>query len=136
MSAVQEQLNNFVDQWQEGEEKSKTTFLTFKKVLESQQSVLLEFVPREGITYSLRAKHVKQQNKPLFVMVDVIEGQPRWLSVCFYADMITDPDERGDFVPQGLLGEDALCFDVEEYDEEICRYIEERINEAYTRASL
>jgi hypothetical protein len=136
MSAVQEQLNNFVDQWQEGEEKSKTTFLTFKKVLESQQSVLLEFVPREGITYSLRAKHVKQQNKPLFVMVDVIEGQPRWLSVCFYADMITDPDERGDFVPQGLLGEDALCFDVEEYDEEICRYIEERINEAYNRASL
>ena len=135
MSAVQKQLNSFVEQWQEGKEHSKKTFLTFKKVLESQQSVLLEFVPREGITYSLRAKHVKQQSKPLFVMVDVIEGEPRWLSVCFYADMITDPNERGDFVPQGLLGEDALCFDVEEYDDEICRYIEERIIEAYKGAS-
>lgn len=135
MSAVQEQLNSFEDQWQEGKENSKKTFVTFKKVLESLQSVLLEFVPREGITYSLRAKHVKQQSKPLFVMVDVIEGEPRWLSVCFYAEMITDPDERGDFVPQGLLGEDALCFDVEEYNEEICRYIEERIKEAYKGAS-
>ncbi len=135
MSTAREQLKSFVEQWQEGKEQGKKTFLTFIKVLESRQSVLLEFVPREGITYSLRAKHVNQQNKPLFVMVDVIEGEPRWLSVCFYAEMITDPDERGDFVPQGLLGEDALCFDVEEYSEEICRYIEERIDEAYRGAA-
>jgi len=29
--------------------------------------------------------------------------------------MITDPEERGDFVPEGLLGEYAHCFDIEEF---------------------
>ncbi|MEE4239970.1 MAG: hypothetical protein V2I36_00780 [Desulfopila sp.] len=136
MSAVEEQLQSFVNQWQDGEANNKRAFLVFKEKLESQESVVFEFVPREGLTYSLRAKHVNQRNKPLFVMVDVIEGEPRWLSVCFYAEMVTDPEERGDFVPEGLLGEDALCFDVEEYSEKVCAYIEERIEEAYSRASV
>jgi hypothetical protein len=67
-------------------------------------------------------------------MVDVIEDNPRWLSVCFYDEMITDPEEKGDFVPEGLLGEDAVCFDIEELDEELIRYIEIRLDEAYRSA--
>ena len=68
-------------------------------------------------------------------MVDVIEDTPRWLSVCFYNEMIGDPDENGDFVPDGLLGEDALCFDLEEFNEESIRYVQARMDEACRNAA-
>lgn len=63
-------------------------------------------------------------------MVDVIEDDPRWLSVCFYEEMVTDPEERGDSVPGGLLGEDGICFDVDAFDETLLSYIKQRITEA------
>ncbi len=131
---VDEQLNSFIDGWQESSEQNKKSFLFFKELLESMDAVILEFVPRDGVTYSLRAKHEKQTAQPLFVMVDVIEGEPRWLSICFYAAMIDDPDEKGDFVPGGLLGEDACCFDIEEYNKEMLQYLQQRMVEAYTKA--
>jgi hypothetical protein len=68
-------------------------------------------------------------------MIDVIEDQPRWLSICFFSDMVHDPEEKGAFVPGGLLGEDALCFDLETYSEEEIRYVEARIGEAYCAAA-
>lgn len=130
MATIEEQLGEFIDGWKETAEHNKKGFLSFKELLQSMESVSLEFVPREGVTYSLRAKHDNQTKRRLFVMVDVIEGDPRWLSVCFYADMITDPQQKGDFVPGGLLGEDACCFDMDEYSDETARYLEERILEA------
>lgn len=130
MSKNLNELAEFVQQWQESEEGNKKGFMELMELLQGMDSVDLEYVPREGLTYSLRAKHQTQQNRPLFVMVDVIEGNPRWLSICFYADMITDPSENGDFVPGGLLGEDARCFDLEDYSEDLLRYVAARIEEA------
>lgn len=129
------ELNAFIDAWKETPEQTKAVFLHFKEYLSRQDGVRLEFVPRAGVTYSLRASYGTQKTRALFVMVDVIEDTPRWLSVCFYNDMITDPDERGDFVPEGLLGEDALCFDISEQDETFVRYIEHRFSEAWQSAS-
>jgi hypothetical protein len=70
-------------------------------------------------------------------MVDIIDDDPsdRWLSVCFYGEMISDPDDMGDFVPEGLLGEDAHCFDIEEWDEEQLQYVLDRLDEAYGHAA-
>jgi len=59
----------------------------------------------------------------------------RWLSVRFYMELITDPEERGDFVPGGLLGEDACCFDIEKWDEDVLAYAEKRISESYENAA-
>jgi hypothetical protein len=69
-------------------------------------------------------------------MIDVIDDDPkaRWLSVCFYGDMIQDPDEHGDFIPEGLLGADGHCFDIDEADESLLQYVRARIQEAYVRA--
>jgi hypothetical protein len=69
-------------------------------------------------------------------MVDIIDDDPenRWLSVCFYDDLVSDPEERGDFVPKGLLGEDARCFDLDEADEDAVGYVAQRIREAGARA--
>ena len=131
MSEAIQQLESFIENWTETQEQNKKAFVRLRDYVASKTGVNLDFIPREGLTYSLRAVHEKQKNKPLFVMVDVIEDTPRWLSVCFYNEMITDSDENGDFVPDGLLGEDALCFDLEEYNEEGIRYVEARMDEAY-----
>ncbi len=129
------ELKAFVEAWTETAEKNKEVFLHLKEYLSKKDSVTLEFIPRPGLTYSLRGVHANQKKKDLFVMVDVIEDSPRWLSVCFYGEMITDPEERGDFVPEGLLGEDAVCFDIEEKDDDLIRYVEARLDEACQTAS-
>ncbi len=129
------ELNAFIEEWEETPEKNKEAFLHFKECLAGKTGVTLEFIARPGVTYSLRAAHAAQTKRDLFVMVDVIEDDPRWLSVCFYGNMIKDPEEKGDFVPEGLLGEDAVCFDIEERDEELIRYIEIRLDEACLNAS-
>lgn len=128
-------LETFIAEWKETEEQNRKAFLEFKDFLSGRDDVAIDFVPREGVTYSLRAAHRNQQDRPLFVMVDVIEDQPRWLSVCFYGEMVSDPEEKGDFVPEGLLGEDAVCFDVETYDEGLQDYIKQRLTEALERAA-
>jgi hypothetical protein len=128
-------LDAFVEEWNDTKENNKSTFLRFKCFLENKEGVTLDFLPRPGVTYSLRAVHAAQKEKGLFVMVDVIEDDPRWLSVCFYGDMITDPDEMGDFVPGGLLGEDAVCFDIETRNDDLIQYVETRLDEAWQNAS-
>jgi Na+-transporting NADH:ubiquinone oxidoreductase subunit NqrF len=129
---IEHELNTFIKEWKGTPEKNnnKTTFLRFKEQLSVKNGVTLDFISRPGVTYSLRAKHTDQKNKDLFVMVDVIDDAERWLSICFYNDMISDPDERGDLVPAGLLGEDAICFDLQEQNESLVAYIEDRLDEA------
>ena len=67
-------------------------------------------------------------------MVDVIEDTPRWLSVCFYQDLVSDSDGRGDSVPGGLLGENAICFDMEQADDGQLLYLKRRLDEAWMQA--
>lgn len=128
----EQELNTFIETWDESS--NKNTFLHFKEYLKGMAGGTLDFIARPGITYSLRAAHSKQKGRELFVMVDVIEDVSRWLSICFYGDMITDPDQKGDAVPGGLLGEDAICFDLEEQDETLVHYIEKRLDEACRNA--
>jgi hypothetical protein len=132
---TEQALNTFIATWNDSSAKNRDTFIHFKDYLNEKEGVELDFISRPGITYSLRAVHNKQKEKDLFVMVDVIEDVSRWLSICFYGDMITDPEEKGDFVPGGLLGEDAVCFDLEEQDDALVRYIESRLDEAYRNAA-
>ena len=133
--AKEKALNTFLDDWPDSPEKNREVFILLKNFINAQNGVTLDFIPRPGVTYSLRAVHADQKNRDLFVMVDVIEDTPRWLSVCFYADMITDPEEKGDFVPEGLLGEDAVCFDIEAQDQALIGYIEARMGEASLNAA-
>jgi hypothetical protein len=132
---TERELNTFIKQWEETPAKTKEVFLHFREYLRNKEGVTLDFIARPGVTYSLRAVHANQQDKDLFVMVDVIEDVSRWLSICFYGEMITDPEEKGDFVPGGLLGEDAVCFDLEKRDEALIRYIETRMDEACRNAA-
>jgi hypothetical protein len=100
------------------------------------EGVSFDFYPRPGVSYSLRAKHESQEDRPLFMLIDVIDDpDARWLSVCFYGSTVADPGELGNLIPQGILGEDGYCFDLEEYDEKFLEYLCLRIDEAHAYAS-
>ena len=65
----------------------------------------------------------------------VVDPGGPWLSVCFYADAVTEPRDLGNLVPSGLLGEDGHCFDVEHPDGDLQRYVLERVREAMSAAA-
>jgi hypothetical protein len=136
MEETMGELEEFLAGWEPCD--SKEAFLACRKALLSIDGMVPDFKARPGITYSLRGSHPAQQRRELFVLIDVIDDDPaqRWLSVCFYDDMVTDPEEQGDWVPQGLMGEDARCFNVDELDEDLVFYVIERIGEAGARAAV
>jgi len=135
MNNTMQELEHFINHWADSSEQNKKAFVSLKDYLVSQTGVILDFVSRPGVTHSLRASHKDQKEESLFILVDVIEDQPRWLSVCFYSHMITDADEKGVFIPQGISGDDAVCFDVETYDKDFIKYLESRIDEAHQNAA-
>jgi ligand-binding sensor protein len=86
-------VQKFIAEWTEDLLNVKPVFLALLDDLKQKSSVVLEFHERPGITYSLRAIHQDQKDRPLFVMIDVIDDDPkaRWLSVCFFGDTIKKP---------------------------------------------
>ncbi len=135
-SDVQE-VESFIEQWQGTDNAMKSCFLELYRYVSDFEGVSLSFVGRPGISYSLRPKHQHQQDRTLFAILDVIDDDPedRWLSVCFYGDMISDPEERGEVIPGGLAGSDGYCFDVYEADESITSYLKARLLEACRSAA-
>lgn len=131
-----EDVKKFVDGWSDDALGTKPIFLSLYNDVAEFDQARLEFHGRPGVSYSLRAQHQNQSDRPLFVMIDVIDDDPaqRWLSVCFYGDMIEDPDELGDLIPEGLLGADGYCFDITEPDAQLAEYVGQRIQEAYEQA--
>ena len=130
-----QEIETFINQWPESSDGCRNVFSRLFAFLVGLAGAEIEFHSRPGITYSLRGLPAEDSDIPLFVMIDVIEDQPRWLSVCFYQQMVTDPEGRGDSIPGGLLGEDGLCFDVESEDASLIEYLQQRISEACKAAS-
>lgn len=132
-----EQVRQFLDEWKTDAIGMKPLFQALYDGMKAWEGLRLEWVARPGVTYSLRGTHENQTERPLFVMMDVIDDDPeeRWLSVCFYGDMVSDPDELGDLIPGGLLGSDGYCFDISEADETLGAYVGARIREAYENAA-
>ncbi|RLC17214.1 MAG: hypothetical protein DRH93_17860 [Deltaproteobacteria bacterium] len=129
-------LETFIDNWTETKSKTKQAFIEIYEHLKTLVNTTFEFNERPKVSYSLRPRHTSQKKRSLFAMVDVIDDDPqdRWLSVCFYKEMITDPDEAGELIPEGLLGEDGYCFDLYEYDKAEIKYLKQRLSQAHENA--
>ncbi|MEL7640731.1 MAG: hypothetical protein AAGU21_13895 [Solidesulfovibrio sp.] len=129
------ELDAFIDGWGDDPNGVKDAFLRLKNVLEGLSEATVTFVPRPPASYSLRAE--PPRGRPVITMVDVasLDGD-RFLSVCFYADTITDPEERGDLIPGGLLSKDGYCFDLDSGDDGDVDYVVARILEAAAAFSL
>ena len=130
------ELEGFINDWTETDTKTKQAFTEIYEHLKTFEDTTLDFNARPKVSYSLRPRHNNQKTRSLFAMVDVIDDDPeeRWLSVCFYGEMITDPDEAGELIPEGLLGEDGYCFDLYEYDKDEIEYLKQRLSQAHKNA--
>jgi hypothetical protein len=130
-------LSAFLDSWTVDPNGIKPVFTAMYEYLRTRDRVSLEYKGRPGVSHSLRARHAAQNKRELFVLVDIIDDEPgaRWLSVCFYADLVTDPEEHGDVVPGGLMGDDACCFDLDSPENNIERYMLQRLQEAVVTAA-
>jgi hypothetical protein len=137
MGTESTELEAFLRDWSDNAGMVKKVFVTLQTYAEDKGDVLFFFKARPGVSYSLRFKRPGQKDRQLFGLIDVIDDDPehRWLSVCFYEDLVSDPKEIGNVVPQGILGEDGYCFDAEEWDENEMAYLKERFDEAYANAN-
>ncbi len=131
------QVDEMLATWTVDPMHMKSTFIAFKDWLAAQDGVTLDYKARPGVSFSLRAAHARQEKRSLFVLVDIVDDEPenRWLSTCFYADMVNDPEELGDFVPEGLMGEDACCLNLDEDDDAMRAYMRQRLEEAAAAAA-
>ena len=131
------ELDALLTEWEDGSDGVKPLFQALYACLAGLEGVSLEYRGRPGVSHSLRAHHAAQKERALFVLVDIIDDDPeaRWLSVCFYADLVMDPDGRGDVVPGGLAGDDACCFDIANPDADMEIYMTARLKEACGNAA-
>ncbi|MBW1852455.1 MAG: hypothetical protein JRJ15_13715 [Deltaproteobacteria bacterium] len=133
-----DEMLELLEAWTDDPPNIKGVFVRLKDKLLAMKDVSLSFMSRPGVSYSLRANisYTGRENRNLFALVDIVDDQAeeRWLSVCFYSDLITDPGDEGNLVPGGILGEDGYCFDLFECDWELISYIEQRVDEAFANA--
>lgn len=131
---IEMELSEFLRKWSTDTKNIKRAFIEFKNHIVSKPNLMISFKSRPGVSHSFRASTVDSDEKgeKLITLVDVIDDDPenRWLSVCFYADSINDPNEEGDLITGGLMGKDGYCFDLFENDETMVFYLKERIDEA------
>lgn len=124
-------IDAFLRDWTHDPGGLADSFARLRQWLSDVPGTVLELVVRPGVSASLRAGPGRGANRPLYALVDVIEDVGgRFLSVCFYADAVTDPDGLGNLVPLGLLGEDGYCFDLDGPDEALMDCLRRRVAEA------
>ena len=127
-----EGFNEFVEGWSDNESRTKQALEELLESMKPLPGLSSDFKARPGVSYSFRIL-CPSVKRGLLALMDIIDDEPanRWLSVCFYADLIQDPEDRGDLIPGGLLGEDGYCFDLEAYDPQAVAYLQARLQEAY-----
>lgn len=127
------ELDVFLDSWQQDPLGAKAHFQNFLEIFADDPRFTKKFVSRPGISHSLRIfAPQREDGTSIAALIDVVDDEPenRWLSVCFFAHVVTDPEEKGDFVPKGLEDRDAICFNLDEDDAALAEYIAERLREA------
>lgn len=132
------ELERFLSQWPAAQAGLKRSLTTLRAWAEALPGAALSFVARPGVSHSLRfdldPRPVGRQ-RPVFFLVDVVASAgERFLSVCFYEDEVTDPEDLGNAIPQGLFMETGYCFDVDDYDEDQMAYLRARLLEAHAAA--
>lgn len=135
-SPVFKEIEAFINSWQEANAWAKDGFLALYRHVAAMAGVEMQFVGRPGVSFSLRPRGVNQNDGGFFAIIDVIDDPAeRWLSICFYGDMITDPEGRGEVIPGGLAGADGYCFDVSDDEPGMIDYLKVRCREAWMAVS-
>jgi len=131
------EIRTFLENWSGEPQPMRDCFKRFYQELRKMDGVALSFLARPGVSFSLRPRHIKMIDRDFFAIVDVIDADPekRWLSVCFYEDMISDPNELGECIPGGLAGSNGYCFDLDDVSGDLADYLVARLQEAWAAAA-
>lgn len=134
---VYQEIEEFVKGWQEQVPVAKECFVSLLETIKSLDGISCTFSARPGVSYSLRPRHFMQRNRDFFMVLDVIDDDPgaRWLSICFYDDLVTDPEGRGEVIPGGLPDGDGYCFNLLNEDRGFVEYLKKRCVEACSALS-
>jgi hypothetical protein len=132
-------LKDLMAAWPENQLELRQAFEELTEYARTRPGTNVSLISRAGVSHSFRATAEDpnpERDRPFFLLVDVIvsEADPWFISVCFFEDDITDPEDLGDSIPQGLFGENGCCFDVDDYDADLLSYVTKRIAEAHGRA--
>ena len=132
-------LNDLKTAWPESQSGLLQAFVELTENAKARPDTKVSLISRTGVSHSFRAaldRSSSNRERPVYFLVDVIvsEADPWFLSVCFYQDEITDPEDLGNPIPQGLFGETGYCFDVDDYEAALLTYLSQRIAEAHNRA--
>jgi len=132
-------LAEVLEAWPQGQDGLRRFFVGLTREAATESGVETRCFFRPGVSYSFRAAldhQGRDRKRPVFFLTDVIISpeEPWFLSVCFYEDEISDPEELGNAIPQGLFDETGYCFDVDEYDDKLWAYLKDRLAEAYRAA--
>jgi hypothetical protein len=132
------ELESFLAQWPASQAGLKRSLTILRAWAQDLPGSALSFVARPGVSHSLRfdldPKPAGRQ-RPVFFLVDVVASAGElFLSVCFYEDEVSDPEDLGNAIPQGLFMETGYCFDVDDYDEAQMTYLRARLLEAHAAA--
>lgn len=135
----EDDLRQYLDSWPPAQEDLKRALLELAQTAGGIEGSQASFLARPGISHSLRftlSPAPAGRQRPVFFLTDVVEFDGELLlSVCFYADEISDPEELGNEIPEALFKETGYCFDVEDFDPDLLAYLKDRITEACRAAS-
>ena len=133
-----QELEALLAGWPAAQEGLKRCLLELKAAALEVPGAVLGLVSRPGVSHSLRfdlRPRPAGRERPVFFLCDVVDlGDELMLSVCFYEDEISDPEQLGNAIPRGLFDETGYCFDAEEYDPDQIAYLTRRIAEAAAAA--
>ncbi len=133
------ELKAFLEAWPPAQEELKRAYVDLFAWARELPGAAWSFLARPGISHSLRLDldpRPRGRRRPVFFLVDAVDdGGERFLSVCFYEDEISDPEELGNAVPQGLFQETGYCFDLEDDDPVLMPYLRARLLEAHQAAA-
>ena len=139
ISQGNDELRDYLDAWPPAQEGLKACLLELKAEAEAIPGSVGSFLARPGISHSLRFTldpAPAGRARPVFFLTDVVDFQGElMLSVCFYAEEISDPEELGNEIPEALFSETGYCFDLDDYDPELLAYLKARIHQAATNAA-
>ncbi len=135
MEYMLEGLQKFLAEWTADPNNVKPLFLALLEHTERLPEIRVRYKERPGISHSVRLVNSALPEGGFFALLDVINDDPanRWLSVCFYADMVNDYAQKGDHIPGGLGGADSICYSVQDpagFED----YLKNKITEAFVRS--
>lgn len=130
------ELASVFENWPAGQQELVALMKELKGQALARPGAAWELVSRPGVSHSLRFT-LQGSSRPVVMLLDAayLAADMLTISVCFYADMVDDPEEMGEEIPGGLLGQDGYCFDADEEDPGAVDYLKARVDAAFGAAA-